>query len=99
MSRGRKYFDETERKLVDFVRNGIREYGSLQSFAESLGWDREAALKVRQSPLELSPNGRRADGRISNEYVSNKTDEEEAIFLFVKEYRRYKDIHKNRKQE
>lgn len=47
-----------------------RDIGDIKDYAESLGWDREAALRVKQSETEIAPNGTRREGRIQNGALS-----------------------------
>lgn len=41
-----------------------RDIGNIQEYAESLGWDREAAIKIKQGESDVAPNGTRREGRI-----------------------------------
>lgn len=41
-----------------------RDIGNIQDYAVSLGWDKEAAVTVRQSDIQIAPNGTRREGRI-----------------------------------
>lgn len=45
-----------------------RDIGDIQEYAISLGWDREAAKKLKQSEVEIAPNGTRRESRIHNNY-------------------------------
>lgn len=46
-----------------------RDIGDIKDYAESLGWDRAAAERVKQSEIEIAPNGTRREGRIHNGFV------------------------------
>jgi len=46
-----------------------RDIGDIKDYAESLGWDRAAAERVRQSQIEIAPNGTRREGRIHNGFI------------------------------
>lgn len=52
-----------------------RDIGDIKDYAESLGWDREAALRVKQSETEIAPNGTRREGRIHNGFLGNEVNE------------------------
>lgn len=41
-----------------------RDIGNIQEYAESLGWDKEAAIRIKQGESDVAPNGTRREGRI-----------------------------------
>lgn len=54
----------------DVDQGAQRDIGNIQDYAESLGWDKEAATNVRQSEIEIAPSGVRREGRIHNGFLA-----------------------------
>lgn len=64
-----KYVEKYLKEHPEVDQGERRDIGNIQEYAQSLGWDREAALKVKQSDVEIAPNGTRREGRIHNGFI------------------------------
>lgn len=86
MSRGpdKKYLS-----TVNWIQSGIDKYGSLQNFAEALGWNKRKACICKQTSPDIAPNGSRRERRINNGFVDCKED---PILLVFREFRRTRYI-------
>jgi hypothetical protein len=58
-----------DNKILEQIKEGIKEYGDIQTYAEKLGWDKKSALRVRQTDPGIAANGTRREGRIKNSYI------------------------------
>lgn len=63
-----KYVKEYLADHPDTDSGAQKDMGDIKDFAETLGWNRENAEKIRQSGLETAPNGSRREGSIHNNY-------------------------------
>lgn len=63
----------------------------IQSLAEFFGWDREKAIKVKQSISDIAPNGVRRDRRINNDFIP---DDEDSIVILQREINRENKVNK-----
>lgn len=66
-----KYVQQYLEANPDTEQGENRDIGNIQDYALSLGWDKEAALRVKQSGVDIAPNGTRREGRIQNGVIPN----------------------------
>lgn len=64
-----KYVEKYLKEHPEVDQGERRDIGNIQEYAQSLGWDREAALKIKQSDVDIAPNGTRREGRIHNGFI------------------------------
>lgn len=68
-----KYINKYLEEHPDTDQGARKDIGNVQDYATSLGWDREAALNVKQSEVDIAPNGTRREGRIHNGFIPGGT--------------------------
>lgn len=69
-----KFVNQYLEENPDADQGARRDIGDIQKYAESLGWDKEAALKLKQSEAKTAPNGTPREGRIHNGYMPENSN-------------------------
>lgn len=64
-----KYVTQYLAEHPDTDQGARKDIGNIQDYAETLGWDKEAAERVKQGEIEIAPNGTRREGRIHNGFI------------------------------